>query len=149
MVRCKSTTRFSSIKDIVILTQTDTTVGFLSQNAKRLFEIKQRDTSKPFIKVYKDFTTLKKHKHRIPQNQKNLVRRSKKTTFIVKNKAFRVTKCVLPWCYSTSANQSGKKFDFAFCEEKADIIIEDKNGLKEKTSSILLKINNSKKRRLR
>ena len=157
MVRCKSSSRFFSITKPIILTQTDTTVGFLSQNEKKLFEIKARDTSKSFIKVYKDFKTLKLHKNRIPQNQKNLVRRCKKTTFIVKDKAFRVTKNSLnskllenlDWCYSTSANESGKNFNREFCEEKADIIIEDINSLSENSSSSLIKINNYKKRKLR
>jgi tRNA A37 threonylcarbamoyladenosine synthetase subunit TsaC/SUA5/YrdC len=36
----------------VILTQTDTTVGFLSQDALKLYEIKSRNTTKPFIKVF-------------------------------------------------------------------------------------------------
>ena len=157
MVRCKSSSRLFSIKNAVILTQTDTTVGFLSQDAKKLFEIKSRDTLKPFIKVYKDFKTLLKHKNRIPQHQKNLVRRSKKTTFIVDNKAFRVTKNTLnskllenlTWYYSTSANESGKNFNRKFCEEKADIIVEDVNLLNEYSSSSLIKINNYKKRKLR
>ena len=52
MVRRKSITRFSKIEMPVILTQTDTTVGFLSQNEKKLYEIKSRETTKPFIKVY-------------------------------------------------------------------------------------------------
>jgi len=157
MVRCKSSSRFLSIIKPTILTQTDTTVGFLSQNANKLFEIKSRDNSKPFIKVYCDFKTLLLHKHRIPQNQKTLVRRSKKTTFIIKNRAFRVSNNnlnstlldKLDWCYSTSANESGKKFDRKFCEEKVDMIIEDKNLLTEQSSSTLIKINNLKKRKLR
>lgn len=157
MVRCKSTARFSSINNYVILAQTDTTVGFLSQDAKKLYKIKSRDSSKQFIKVYKDFKTLLNFKYRIPQNKKNLVRRSKKTTFIIKDKAFRITKSNLnstildnlKWSYSTSANESGKNFDKDFCEEKADIIIEDINGLQENNSSSLLKLNNYKIRKLR
>ena len=139
------------------MAQTDTTVGFLSQNDKKLFEIKQRDSSKPFIKIYKDFKTFLSYKNRIPQNQKKFVRHSKKITFIVKNKAFRVTKNhlnstifdKLDWYYSTSANRSRENFDKNFCKEKSDIIIEDANSLKETTSSNLIKINNFKKKRLR
>ena len=82
---------------------------------------------------------------------------SKKTTFIVKNKAFRVAQSHLnsqllrdlKWSYSTSANETNKKFSREFCEDKADIIIEDKNRLHESGSSTLLKINNSKKVRIR
>lgn len=140
----------------VILTQTDTTVGFLSQNKERLLEIKSRDTSKAFIKVYSNFLSFKKNKNRVPNSQKSKVRRSNKTTFIVKNMAFRVVNYQLnssllnkKWYYSTSANETSKSFKRGFCEEKADIIIEDKKLLHEGKSSILLKINSKKIRRLR
>ncbi|QOY53419.1 hypothetical protein HUE88_03205 [Candidatus Sulfurimonas baltica] len=141
----------------VILAQTDTTVGFLSQDSDKLYEIKSRPTAKPFIKVYKDFYNFLLNKNRVPQNKKNLVRRSKKTTFIVKNRAFRVAASQLnsqilrdlSWNYSTSANESQKKFDRVFCESKADIIIEDRGGLNENSSSTLIKINKFKMRRMR
>ena len=141
----------------VILTQTDTTVGFLSQNAKKLYEIKSRENSKPFIKVYQNFKSFLNDGNRVPASQKVLVRRAKKTTFIIKNQAFRIAKIELDsqilreitWFYSTSANQANKNFNREFCESKADIIIEDKKGLSENSSSNLLKINNIKKRKLR
>jgi len=140
-----------------ILAQTDTTVGFLSQDAQNLYEIKSRKTSKPFIKVYQNFKTFLDDGNRVPTSKKNLVRRSKKTTFIVKNRAFRVAKIALEskllrdnsWYYSTSANRAGKNFYREFCESKVDIIIEDKKGLTENSSSSLIKINNIKKSRLR
>jgi len=157
MVRCKSNTRLSSLTLPVILTQTDTTVGFLSQNANKLYEIKSRDKTKPFIKVYKDFKTFLNSGNRVPNSKKNLVRRSKKTTFIVKNRAFRVAKIDLDsqvlrdikWNYSTSANKSKESFNREFCEEKADIIVEDKNFLHECSSSSLIKINQTSRRTLR
>lgn len=149
MVRCKSNTRLSSIKNKVILTQADTTVGFISQNHDKLSEIKERPNTKPFIKILSSFRTLQS---RIPQNKKNLVRRAKKTTFIVKNQAFRIDRSYkhsqilrdMQWHYSTSANEIGKKFSRKFCENKTDIIVEDQNGLSELSSSKLLKINETK-----
>ncbi|WP_229855119.1 Sua5/YciO/YrdC/YwlC family protein [Candidatus Sulfurimonas marisnigri] len=157
MVKCESTARFSSLAVSVILTQTDTTVGFLSQDSDKLYEIKSRPTTKPFIIVYKDFKNFLLNANRVPQNKKLLVRRSKKTTFIIKNRAFRVVDTKLnsqilrdlSWNYSTSANETQKKFDRVFCESKADIIIEDKSGLNENSSSSLVKINRLKRRRLR
>ena len=142
---------------MVILTQSDTTVGFISQDKQELTEIKERVSSKPFIKVYKDFKTFLTCKHRIPNRFKNLVRRSKKTTFIVQNRAFRISTCRgdsqilrdMKWHYSTSANEIGKNFNYEFCEEKTDIICETKDGLRENRSSSLYRINNSKKVRLR
>jgi len=157
MVKINSSSRFSNITPKIILTQTDTTVGFLSQNATMLREIKSRKSNKAFIKVYSNFKTLKSEKIRIPNSKKNLLRRSKKTTFIIKNQAIRVAKYELhsevlrklKWTYSTSANESGKNFHRDFCEEKADIIIEDENGLFEGQASKLYKINNTTIKRLR
>lgn len=141
----------------VILNQTDTTVGFSSQDASKLYEIKSRDIKKPFLKVYSSFHTLLNDSKRVPKKFKKLIRNSKKTTFIVKNEAFRVSPQTLhskaletlSWYYSSSANESGKNFDREFCESKADIIIENNDGLSEKTSSRLLKLSNKKIRRLR
>ncbi len=139
---------------MVILTQTDTTVGFLSQNQEKLTHIKSRPSTKPFIRVYKDFTSLDK---RVPRSKRRLIRHSKKTTFIVNEVAFRIAKPKLhatllentSWFYSTSANESSKSYERTFCESKTDIIIEDKNGLYEENASKLLKINKKKIRRLR
>jgi tRNA A37 threonylcarbamoyladenosine synthetase subunit TsaC/SUA5/YrdC len=157
MVRCKSDTRFSSIKNKVILTQADTTVGFVSQNHTRLTEIKSRPSSKAFIKIYDSLKTALLDAPRIPKKHKNLVRRAKKTTFIVKNTAFRVDARKknsqilrdMSWHYSTSANEAGKDFDYKFCYSKADIIIQDKSGLNQLSASKLLKINHLKIRSLR
>lgn len=157
MVIIKSAARFSSIEMPVILTQTDTTVGFLSQNAQKLYEIKSRPQAKPFIKVYKDFKSFKQDGGRVSSGRKNLVRRSKKTTFIINNFSFRVAEIKLdsqilqktPWFYSTSANKSAERFNRDFCESKADIIVEDINSLVEKDSSSLIKINSTKRRKLR
>lgn len=156
MVKSEISTRLPILKK-VILTPTDTTVGFVSQDGKKLADIKSRPSNKPFIKTLQDLKTLKDLSHRVPQKQKNLVRRSKKTTFIIKNIAVRVAKYPLnsqilrnlTWNYSTLANESGKSFDFEFCKSKADIIVQDKNGLRETTASKLYKINSSKKVRLR
>jgi tRNA A37 threonylcarbamoyladenosine synthetase subunit TsaC/SUA5/YrdC len=129
----------------------------LSQNEAKLREIKSREDSKPFIKVYKNFKSLLSDKKRVPNSKKNLLRRAKKTTFIVKNSAFRVAGDKLSssilrassWNYSTSANESGKSYEREFCEQKTDIIVEDKNSLYEGKASTLYKINHKKIKRLR
>jgi tRNA A37 threonylcarbamoyladenosine synthetase subunit TsaC/SUA5/YrdC len=157
MVSSNSTSRLSAIKESIILTQTDTTVGFLSQDAAKLREIKSRQVNKPFIKVFQNFKTLQSSHIRIPKNRKKMLRRAKRTTFIVKNQAFRIASYPLhsqvlqnlTWSYSTSANESGKKFERDFCEQKADIIVENKNRLYEGIASKLYKINNSTLKRLR
>ncbi|MDQ1267850.1 MAG: hypothetical protein QG560_493 [Campylobacterota bacterium] len=157
MVKFESPARFSSLEMNVILAQTDTTVGFLSHDAQKLYSIKSRPQTKPFIKVYQDFKSFLNDGKRVANCRKNMVRRAKKITFIVGNFSFRVAKSDLnsqilrdsSWFYSTSANRSGEKFSRDFCESKADIIVEDKGGLRENSSSVIIKINSKKQRRLR
>ena len=140
-----------------LLAQTDTTVGFLSQDEIKLSSIKLRAKDKPFLKIYRDLRTLKKEFRRVPNSKKNLLRRSKKTTFIVKNQAFRVVDLNInshiireyKWFYSTSANKAGHNYDRDFCENSVDIVIENRDGLYENQASTILKINNKKIEKLR
>lgn len=156
MVESKSTSRLSRLENKVILAQTDTTVGFASQNHDILAQIKERPPQKKFLQVFSSFNAYNRH-HRVPQKFKKTFRRSKKTTFIINNKAARINKKIhdsqvmrdLSYYYSTSANEKGGSFDWDFCESKADIIIENKDGLRELSSSKLIKINNTQQERLR
>jgi len=135
-------------KNLVFLFQTDTTVGLASQDTQKLSQIKSRPSNKPFLKIYSDFMHLNQ---RVPSKFKNRVRRSSKTTFVVKNQAFRVAKPLVKstlldkfdWYYSTSANRSNESFNREFCESVADIIIEGRDGLFESSPSKLIKLNNS------
>ena len=168
MVRHQSTPRLSSI----VLVQTDTTVGFVSQNHTRLAEIKYRPQEKPFITVLNSSRVDPRVKPeddevhsqldwesipRVPNKYKKELRRAKKTTFIIKNKAFRISRDAYQsqllrntsWHYSTSANETNKKFDREFCELNTDIIIENIHGLQELGASKLIKLTNYKKRQLR
>lgn len=142
---------------MLILVQTDTTVGFLSQDALALTIAKDRPFGKNFITVYRDLASLKKSGIRASNMHKNAIRRAKKTTFIIKNHSFRVAAPAVnswllqktEWFYSTSANQSGMAFDRDFCESKSDIIIENSSRLTEQQPSRLIKLNQTKRRRLR
>jgi len=120
------------LKDKVFLTQTDTTIGFVSQNAEKLTAIKQRPPHKHYIKAVNSLQTLK-HFTRVPTAHKNTVRRAKKTTFIMPNGlSYRVVKDThhllllnrLTWAYTTSANLSNKDYDEDFAKKVADIVIE-------------------------
>lgn len=156
MDKSKRSAGYPRLKEAIILTQTDTTVGFLSQNAKKLTAVKERSPKKPFLKNFLDFKTLKTQL-RVPNNRKRTIRRAKKTTFIVKNQAFRVaqpqTHSVvlrkLKWFYSTSANKSAEKFRYDYAFSKADIVIKNPVGLYETTPSRLVQCNKKKMRRLR
>ena len=138
----------------ITLTQSDTTVGFLSQNHQKLCEIKSRDLHKPFVTVFASFKELNT---RVPAPFKKQVRRAKANTFIVKNFAFRVVKepkhlhflSQFGWMYSTSANKKGHDFERSFCEEKSDIIIYQSGGFRPKAPSRITRLHKNVQKRLR
>jgi tRNA A37 threonylcarbamoyladenosine synthetase subunit TsaC/SUA5/YrdC len=142
--------------DKVILAQTDTTVGFLSQDASRLEKIKMRRGDKPFLKVYAELKVLRSD-IRIPPLHKHRIRNSRKATFILKNQAFRFVSdsahanLIKPygWLFSTSANKSGEHYNRDFCYHVCDIIIEDYRGLSEQNASKIFKLNTKYIKQLR
>ena len=120
------------IKDKVFFTQTDTTLGFISQNRKKLDAIKKRPADKKYILAIDSLATLK-HFVRVPKRFKNQVRRAHKTTFIFPNgNSYRVIKdkehlkliSRLKWAYTSSANLSNHSYDESYAREVADITIE-------------------------
>jgi tRNA A37 threonylcarbamoyladenosine synthetase subunit TsaC/SUA5/YrdC len=141
----------------VFLVQTDTTVGFLSQDHQALAQLKERKIDKPFVTVTSSFKTLKTLS-RVPAKHKNRIRRSKKTTFVYSNnRAIRVVKDLkhakfikpFSWFYSTSANEKGLSYNKDFAFMKSDIIVEDLQGLYEGESSSIYRLNRQKLQRLR
>ena len=140
----------------IILTQTDTTVGFLSQDPSLLIRAKKRDEGKPFLKVFASLKVLQEHT-RIPLQHRMWLRHARKTTFVIHNQAFRYVSqephasliAKYGWLYSTSANESGKHFDRAYCEDQSDLIIEDSRGLQECAPSKIFKLTTRKFKRLR
>ena len=142
---------------LVYLVQTDTTVGFLSQNSEKLATSKQRDKTQAFIKCVDSLKTLQTFT-RVPKKFKNKIRRSSSTTFIYpKNQAIRVVDDEnhlkflkkMRWAYSSSANLTTKNFDVNYAKQKADIIVEDRFGFFEGKASSIFKINSKELRRLR
>ncbi len=128
--------------DKVFLTQTDTTIGFVSQNADKLTAIKQRPPHKHYIKAVNSLHTLKTFT-RVPSSQKNRVRRASKTTFILPNgHSYRVIKNRqhllllnrLKWAYTTSANLSSLPYDETFAKKSADVVISPLNENQEASS---------------
>jgi len=120
------------LKDKVFLTQTDTTIGFVSQNEDKLTNTKQRPPHKYYIKAVNSLHTLKTFT-RVPQTHKNRVRRKRKTTFImpsghsyrtIQDKHHLLLLDRLQWAYTTSANLSNEKYNESFAREMADVIIE-------------------------
>jgi tRNA A37 threonylcarbamoyladenosine synthetase subunit TsaC/SUA5/YrdC len=143
------------LKDKVFLTNTDTTIGFISQNSSKLNSIKKRPPHKRYIKAINSLHTLKQHT-RVPSKYKKLVRRANKTTFILPNgNSYRLIKDKkhlllldrLKWAYTTSANLSNYNYDEEFAKSSADIIIYPLNYT-DRVSTIY-KINSKKLKRIR
>ena len=142
---------------LVYLAQTDTTVGFLSQDAHKLSEIKERPSHKPFIQSFDSLKTYTNMGGRVPNRYKNRLRRTKSTTYVINNIAIRIVSegqhhqllSKHGWMYSTSANEKGKSFEKDFAERQADLIIEDERGLFEGNASAIYKINRRQIKQLR
>jgi tRNA A37 threonylcarbamoyladenosine synthetase subunit TsaC/SUA5/YrdC len=146
----------SDFYDEVSLVQTDTTAGLLSKSSQKLSERKKRKEGHNFLEVTPFFRELQKEV-RVPKKFRNLVRRSKKRTFVYPNgKAIRVVsgehkeffeKSHL--LFSTSANISGEKFDLKTAYNLADNICFELDEFSEKTSSQIIQLSKEKKKFLR
>ncbi len=144
------------IEDVVFLTQTDTTIGFVSQNRERLDSIKQRPSHKYYIKALPSLEKLKEFT-RVPNTHKNRVRRAKRSTFIFPNgHSYRIIRdkkhlkliSKLGWAYTTSANLSNESYDKKFAISKADEIVGSLQSERGMPSQIY-KINNYSIKKIR
>ena len=143
------------LKDKVFLTQTDTTIGFVSQNVEKLTSIKERPPHKHYIKAVNSLHTLQTFT-RVPKMHKNRVRRSRKTTFIMPNThSYRVIQDThhlllldrLVWAYTTSANLSNHDYDKKFAKKSADVIVEPLTDRRQ--ASNIYKLGTKKIQRIR
>ena len=119
------------MKSKLFLTQTDTTIGFVSQNASKIDRAKRRLPDKHYIRVVNSLDTLKSFT-RVPNAHKNRLRRAKRTTFIMPNGlSFRVVKDTehnmlldrLKWVYSSSANLSGAEYDEGYAKDNTEVLV--------------------------
>jgi tRNA A37 threonylcarbamoyladenosine synthetase subunit TsaC/SUA5/YrdC len=134
------------MKNRLYLTQTDTTVGFVSQDSSKIDRAKRRLPNKHYIRVVDSFKTLQTFS-RVPNAHKNRIRRAKKTTFIMPNGlSFRVVKdCEhnlllnrMGWVYSSSANLSGADYNRAYAEDKSEVVVSFPNERRGFASTIYL-----------
>lgn len=144
-----------NLQQLVFLAQSDTTVGLLSLDKTKLNKIKNRPLEKPCIECV---SSLHVRSIRVPNRYKNLVRRAKKTTFILPNGySFRVIKDSLHVefirkfgaIYSTSANKTNKHFDFKFAYDVSNVVVFDERDFFEAPPSKVLKIGKDRLRKLR
>ena len=129
----------------VYLTQTDTTIGFVSQDAARLDTIKGRPAHKQYIRAVDSLATLKMFT-RVPLVHRNRLRRARKITFVFRDgPAFRLIRDPrhlaligkLQWAFTTSANRSGEAFDETWARSVADVTIEPITSVPSRPSVIL------------
>jgi tRNA A37 threonylcarbamoyladenosine synthetase subunit TsaC/SUA5/YrdC len=142
----------------VYLVQTDTTVGFSSNDKEKLAVIKKRPKTQKILRTVDSFKTLQNFT-RIPNNHKKRVRNSKNSTFIYpNNESFRVISKDSTFydfikkfnvLYSSSANETQKNFDEEYAKDISDVVVIQKNGFFEDIPSKLYKINKFKVKKLR
>jgi len=141
----------------IFLAQTDTTIGLLSKDYKKLNRVKKREERKPVLIEVDSLDTLKKFV-RVPKKFRNRVRRSKKITYIYPNKkSFRVVKDKwhlkflkkYKWLYSTSANLNKKDIDLKWAESVADVVVIDKRGFKVFSPSKIFRLSKKYIKRVR
>ena len=137
--------------------QTDTTVGFASQDAEKLAKTKGRSLEQPFLKTLPSLTSLKQEM-RIPKTARKRIRNAKRTTFIYPNKsAIRVVSSGeyheflerINWAYSSSANKTQESFESKWAQEKADVIICGDSTLGERKASQMIELGKNKIKRVR
>ena len=140
----------------VYLTATDTTVGFVSQNADRLDAIKGRPSHKHYIVALPSLRALKQ-RTRTPARHRNRLRRARRTTFvfpdgrswrIIHDPSHRTFIRKLGWAYTTSANRSGEAYDEAWARTMADVVIEPLQAT-DPTPSAIVKLGKTRRIKLR
>ena len=134
------------MKKYLYLTQTDTTIGFVSQNSSKIDQAKKRLPNKHYIRVVNSLDTLKEFT-RIPQMHKNRIRRATKSTFISPHgDSFRVVKSTrhnllldrVKWLYSSSANLSGEEYDASYAKDNTEVVVSLRGSKKGSASKIYL-----------
>ena len=141
---------------MVVLAQTDTTVGLLSRDGGRLNRVKGRRADQPLIRTVKNLAVLREFV-RVPMVHKNAVRRARKTTFIFPNGAslrvitgrHRAFFEHINWGYSTSANKTGEAIDIEWAKSGSDVWVLPADGFCESAPSVIIKLSKNNKKKVR
>ena len=143
--------------NLLYLTQTDTTVGFVSSEPKKLSHAKQRDKNQPFLIAVDSYKKLKQISC-VPKVHRKRVRRTKKTSYLYPDKnAIRVIQepnhlkflKEFDFLYTTSANKNQEPFDIEYAKKEAEVVIEDCRGLHQFCASAIIKLGKIKVKKLR
>lgn len=142
------------------LVQTDTTAGFLSGDPLKIARAKKRDPRQPLL-LCVDTLAKQKRLVRTPSLHKKRVRRAQKTTFIYADHphtpAIRVVRderharflSKFDFLYSSSANETGKPFDYETAANEADVILFEPCGFFQGRASSIIKIGKRSLKRVR
>lgn len=142
---------------MLYLAQTDTTAGFLAHDMREIAHAKQREAHKPCVWTTARLSHLR-GVVRVPSKFAARVRKSRRCTFIIRNRAVRfVADCPhvgflqrFRGLFSSSANKSGEGFCADFALRLAKIyVIERDNPLCERTASRIYRLNNHVIKRIR
>ncbi len=141
---------------MLFLAQSDTTVGFLSQEPTPINRAKGRNATQKILQTITSFVDIQ---GRVPKSHRKGVRRAQKTTFVLPNGyAFRrvdANSLHGRWLrdvgplYSSSANPTQGAFDSDFAYAKADCVVTDARGLFEGKASRMVRLGKHKTKRLR
>ena len=121
-----------SLDRLLFLTDTDTTVGFLSKDPQRLDRAKKRPASKHYITALPSLRQLTANA-RIPKKFRHRIRRSRQESYILPSgHSYRIVYDRrhllllerLEWTYTSSANLSEAPYDEAYAREAADVTVE-------------------------
>jgi tRNA A37 threonylcarbamoyladenosine synthetase subunit TsaC/SUA5/YrdC len=143
---------------MLILAQSDTTVGYLSKSSQRINQAKNRSQDQKVLQTVASFKELQKLT-RTPPKFRRMIRRAKKTTFVLDNgRSFRVVDKAslhhslirkMGSVYSSSANETKQAFHEATALAKSDIIVKDRRGFFEAEASTMYRLSRTRKKRLR
>jgi len=144
-----------SLDRLLFLTDTDTTVGFLSKDPQRLDRAKKRPASKHYITALPSLKELTA-RTRIPRKFRSRIRRSRRESYIFPSgRSYRIVRDArhllllrrLKWAYTSSANLSETPFDEAYAREAADVTVEPLGP--PRAPSRIYRLGRRKMRRLR
>ena len=117
---------------LLFLTDTDTTVGFLSRDPEPLDRAKRRHGKKHYITALPSLRSLR-DRARVPRPYRLRLRRSRKESYILPSgRSYRIVRDSrhllllkrLGWAYTSSANLSGAAYDEEYARRMADVVVE-------------------------
>ena len=140
---------------LLFLTDTDTTVGFLSKDPTLLDNAKRRHADKHYITALPSLRSLR-DRARVPRPYRRRLRRSRKESYILPSgRSYRIVRDArhllllqrLGWAYTSSANLSGSAYDEAYARRMADVVVEPLGP--PRTPSRIYRLGRQKMKRLR